>query len=101
MVESLSVEALHDNFDDFFVIDVREDEEYASEHIDGTMTAPLSEPLRSFQSEGKTIVFMCRSGKRSLMAAQKYLFKNPSDTVYNLTGGILAWGEQGYPVVEA
>ena len=100
MFESLSVEDLYDNFDDFFVIDVRENEEYESEHIDGTMAAPLSKPLGSINNNGKKIVFMCRSGKRSLMAAQKYLFKNSSDTVYNLTGGILAWGEHGYPVIE-
>ena len=100
MVENLSVETLHGNFDDYCVIDVREDEEYESVHIAGTVLAPLSEPLGAIQNDGKKIVFMCRSGKRSLMAAQKYLFKNPSDTVYNLTGGILAWIENGYPVAE-
>lgn len=100
MIEILSVDSLYKNFGDFFVIDVREDGEYKSEHIDGTMAAPLSEPLYAVQNGGKKIVFMCRSGKRSLMAAQKYLFDNPFDTVYNLTGGILAWQEQGYPVVE-
>ena len=60
MVESLSVETLHDNFDDYFVIDVREDEEYASEHIEDTVLAPLSEPLGAIQNNGKKIVFMCR-----------------------------------------
>lgn len=100
MVDSLSVETLHENFDDYFIIDVRENEEYALEHIQGAMLSPLSEPLRSFKNNGKKIVFMCRSGKRSLMAAQKYVHHNSFDTVYNLTGGILAWGAQGYPVVE-
>ena len=40
MVENLSVETLHGNFDNFFVIDVREDEEYKSVHIAGTVLAP-------------------------------------------------------------
>ncbi len=100
MVESLSVETLHDNFDDYFVIDVREDEEYASEHIEDTVLAPLSEPLGAIQNNGKKIVFMCRSGKRSLIAGQRYRLENPSDTVYNLMGGILAWGQQDYSVVK-
>ncbi len=99
MIESLFVNTLNENFDGFFVIDVREEDEYALAHIKGAMLAPLSQPLPAIQNHGKELVFMCRSGKRSLMAAQHYQFNNPSQTVYNLVGGILAWQQNGYPVV--
>jgi rhodanese-related sulfurtransferase len=99
MIENLFVHTLNEDFDNFFVIDVREEDEYKIAHIKGALFAPLSEPFPVMKNQGKVVVFMCRSGKRSLMAAQRYEFKNPSETVYNLVGGILAWQQHGYPVV--
>ncbi|HCU06835.1 MAG TPA: rhodanese-like domain-containing protein [Holosporales bacterium] len=99
MIESLFVNTLNENFDSFFVIDVREEEEYNIAHIKDAMLAPLSEPLPAVQNNGKAVVFMCRSGKRSLIAAEHYQVNNQSETVYNLVGGILAWQQHGYPVI--
>ena len=41
MVRCLTVEVLHENFDGFFVIDVREKEEFKAEHIRGTTLSRL------------------------------------------------------------
>ena len=46
----------------------------------------------------ETVILYCRSGARSaqgvgFMAAQGY------DKVYNLTGGIMAWQQNGWPLV--
>lgn len=99
MINNLLADTLNDDFDSFFVIDVREEEEHSIAHIKGAMLAPLSLPLPDIQNNGKALVFMCRSGKRSLMAAQRYQLQNPSEMVYNLVGGILAWQQCGYPVI--
>ena len=60
---------------DTMVVDVREDYEHAEERIDGAVPRPLS----SFDADAirrdagsKRVVFHCRSGKRSLDAAERY-----------------------------
>lgn len=78
--------------DDLLIIDVREKEEYAEEHIPHSLLCPLSsfDPGRLEPVEGKTFVFHCRSGKRSLHAAELWTayWGKPC---YNLEGGILSW----------
>ncbi|KAI8642896.1 Rhodanese-like domain-containing protein [Parasitella parasitica] len=44
------------------------------------------------------LVISCRSGRRSLLAAQHAISKLGFKHVYNVEGGILKWIEKGYPV---
>ncbi|MBI1294760.1 rhodanese-like domain-containing protein [bacterium] len=77
--------------DDVFLLDVREDWEYAAGHIPGTTLIPLGQ-LQNRLSElptDKTIVAVCRSGNRSGQATQ--LLKQSGFTVHNMQGGMLAW----------
>lgn len=81
------------------LIDVREPPEYQRGHI------PRSQllPMRQIPREGQTlpteslIVLVCRSGRRSRIAAG--ILKDMGyQKVYNLQGGMLAWEAAGYPI---
>jgi len=81
------------------IIDVREPFEYGEERIDGSDLHPLSafdaQAIREKYGERK-LVFQCRSGKRSLDAAQRYA--TCGGVPYHLAGGIEAWKATGQPV---
>jgi len=81
------------------IIDVREPEEYADAHIEGSILAPLSEIDRwSKTLPEKKIIVVCRSGRRSREAAER-LVGQGRVSVYNLEGGIVAWHKAGYKLV--
>lgn len=81
------------------MIDVREHSEYQNGHIPNTALIPL----RMMRNQGpglpsdRPIVLVCRSGRRSTLAA--IILKDLGYTnVYNMKGGMLAWEAAGYPV---
>ncbi len=83
------------------LVDVREDFEYAEEHIRGSIHTPLSKldpaTLRARLGDARP-VFQCRSGKRSAVAAHKY--RSGDEPLFHLAGGIEAWKQAGKPVVK-
>jgi rhodanese-related sulfurtransferase len=81
------------------IVDVREDAEWDHSHIPGDVThIPLGELTQRAGELGgdKPIVFQCRSGVRSLMAAQA--FRAAGREAYSLEGGLVAWDAEGLPV---
>ena len=89
-IDVKTVDQLRDR-DDVFLLDVREDWEYAAGHIPGTTLIPLGQ-LQSRLAElptDKTIVAVCRSGIRSGQATQ--LLQQSGFTVHNMQGGMNAW----------
>jgi rhodanese-related sulfurtransferase len=81
------------------LIDVREFDEYLKEKIPGSINIPLSSFDNSkIPNTDKKIVFQCRSGKRSFIAAEKF-FSMTSLRGYNLEGGIIAWKNLGFKVI--
>jgi rhodanese-related sulfurtransferase/rubrerythrin len=77
---------------EFFLLDVRQPEEYEAGHIPGAMLIPLGE-VESRQEEldrGKKIIAYCRSGHRSIAAAIALCGLGFKD-VRSLQGGILNW----------
>lgn len=89
-IDVKTVDQLRDR-DDVFLLDVREDWEYAAGHIPGTTLIPLGQ-LQSRLAElptDKTIVAVCRSGNRSGQATQ--LLQQSGFTVHNMQGGMNAW----------
>lgn len=84
------------------LVDVRETDEYASEHISGSILSPLSmfEPNLFPKFAGKRVVVVCAVGKRSAAAA-KQLSKVGYGEVINLTGGLRAWKDAGCPTLVA
>jgi rhodanese-related sulfurtransferase len=83
------------------LIDVREADEYAREHIAGAVLHPLSRfnPAALQPKSGQCVVMQCRSGRRSADAAKQALVAlgNRAE-IYNLTGGIEAWKRASLPV---
>lgn len=84
---------------DCVVVDVREADEHAREHIEGTTLMPLSRFDAATLPKGGTLVFQCRSGTRSQEAAQRALAGGCAGVCY-LEGGLNAWRQAGLPIVE-
>jgi len=80
------------------LIDVRE----AYEHEAGRIAGARHIELERLASEAETIdrdrpvVFHCRIGSRSAMAAQA--FRASGWDAYNMTGGAQAWVDRGLPL---
>ncbi len=81
------------------LIDIRESDEHAREHIIGARLAPLSAiDAHDFdRDQGKAAVFHCKSGMRTQANAAKLLARGFSEA-YFLDGGIDAWKAAGLPV---
>lgn len=81
------------------LIDVRESDEYAREHIAGARSMPLSRfDGGSFVREGiNAAIFHCASGRRTEQAAAT-LEACGLDTVLCLEGGLEGWKRAGLPV---
>ncbi|MDA8141708.1 MAG: rhodanese-like domain-containing protein [Desulfobacteraceae bacterium] len=77
----------------YLLVDVRQPEEYQQSHIPGARLLPLPELGRSLEqlTSNQELVFYCRSGGRSMAAAAMTEEEGFKGTIYNLTGGMLAW----------
>ncbi len=80
------------------VIDVRQNYEWATSRIAEARHIPLESlpAAASSISDKQPIVFVCRSGNRSQLAAAA--FNASGREAINLEGGMLAWEEAGLPV---
>lgn len=85
--------------DEAILVDVREADEYAREHIAGARLHPLSRltPAALPRVPGKKLVLQCNSGNRTRQAAAAILAHEPIE-LYHLAGGIQAWKRDGLPV---
>ena len=81
------------------VVDVREAEEWAVARIPGATHIPLGElGLRKRELDAqRPVVAVCRSGRRSLTAADALKGAGFVE-VASLAGGLLEWAETGLPV---
>lgn len=73
------------------IVDVRESQEYASGHIPGAISMPLSELGQTYDKleKGKEYYLICLSGSRSSMAAD--FLGNQGYDIINVMGGMSAW----------
>jgi rhodanese-related sulfurtransferase len=80
------------------LVDIREADEYAREHVPGARLQPLSslEPGALPRPSGKTLVLMCNSGNRTRQAAAGPLAEVPD--LVELGGGLQAWKRAGLPL---
>jgi rhodanese-related sulfurtransferase len=81
------------------VLDVREPFEFAEGHVAGSVLVPLgtiAARVGDFPKDAPVYVF-CRSGNRSLQAAQVLVDAGYTD-VRNVEGGIIAWNNARLPV---
>jgi len=86
---------------DLQIVDVREPAELAGGYIRGARNVPLGDVLsRGLPGEidlTRPVLFVCRSGGRSLRAAQMMAAQGASEPL-NLAGGMIAWAQSGLPM---
>ena len=89
---------------DVVLIDTREPHEYQEAHLDNGRLVPpglLAEQIgEAAPDQSARTILYCRSGNRSAIAAAQ-LQELGYDNVASMAGGIVAWQEQGLPVVSA
>lgn len=83
------------------LLDVRTPQEYAGGHIDGALNIDVrSDDFRRMVekelSKDSTILVCCRSGRRSMDAAE--ILTKLGYKVVNLKDGIIGWEKDGLPV---
>jgi rhodanese-related sulfurtransferase len=81
------------------LVDVREANEFAAGHVEGSLFVPLStfDPAAQLPRD-KPIVLICRSGNRSmtaLNAARAAGFKD----IWHYKGGVMGWAREGGELV--
>ena len=87
------------------IIDVREQDEFAAEHIPASIWVPLSQfghcaPGVLQSMIGKRVLLMCRGGNRAKLALEQIeqLGFSGQLSVEVYPGGILEWARQGKPI---
>ncbi|EEP72458.1 rhodanese domain-containing protein [Micromonospora sp. ATCC 39149] len=87
--------------DDIYLLDVREDDEWAAGHAPGAHHLPMMElPARMAEvPTDRDVAVICRSGGRSAQVVA-YLLNNGWDQVRNADGGMRQWAAVGRPVVD-
>lgn len=85
---------------DAYVIDVREDDEWAAGHAPDAVHLPMMEiPARLDEiPTGQDVVVVCRVGGRSAQVVA-FLTGRGWDNVRNLDGGMVDWVAAGRPLV--
>jgi molybdopterin/thiamine biosynthesis adenylyltransferase/rhodanese-related sulfurtransferase len=89
---------------DVVLVDTREPHEYQEAHLENGRLVPPGllggEIATAAPDKSARTILYCRSGNRSALAAAQ-LQKLGYENVASMAGGILAWQEQGLPVVAA
>ena len=95
------VKARLDRGDRFALIDVREDNEFAKDHLPGAVHLGrdiIERDIEERYPDTKTeLVLYCGGGFRSAMAADN-LQKMGYTNVISMDGGIRVWREKSYPL---
>jgi sulfur-carrier protein adenylyltransferase/sulfurtransferase len=81
------------------IVDVREQWEYARDHIPNATLTPLGQIISRPQDviTSDNVVFVCEVGQRSAVAAEMAAALGKQH-VFNLEGGMQAWRIAGLPV---
>jgi rhodanese-related sulfurtransferase len=85
---------------DYLIVDVRQPEEYVQGHIPGAKLIPIRKLVANLSElpSSKDLIFYCHSGGRSEAAATLAVEEKISNKdIYNLEGGIMAWGGRMLP----
>lgn len=95
---------------DLMILDVREESEYATSHIENSVLVPrgtlegAADPHYKkrhpelCQARERPIVIYCSTGGRSAMAAAT-LKAMGFERVYNLLGGLELWEAEDFPII--
>jgi len=95
-ITAAELKAKKDSGEQLYIIDCREQSEYDSVNM-GALLLPLGKIANGEIDDiedwkDKEVIIHCHSGMRSMQACM-ILEQMGFQKTYNLTGGILAWGE--------
>lgn len=99
-IDEVGVDAIDSAPPNALVLDVREPEEFAREHVPDAINIPQAE-LASRLDEvprDRPVLTICQSGSRSVRSAQ-FLRQQGYQQVASVAGGTRAWHDEGRPVV--
>ena len=92
-----------DRGDKFLILDVREESEYAKDHLPGAVHMGKGVIERDIEMRvpdlNTEMILYCGGGFRSALAADN-LQKMGYTNVISMDGGIREWREKGYPLVQ-
>ena len=95
------IKARLDRGDKFTLVDVREESEFAKDHLPGALhlgKGVIERDIEQRVADTNTpLVLYCGGGFRSALAADN-LQKMGYTNVVSMDGGIRAWREAGYPI---
>jgi rhodanese-related sulfurtransferase len=97
-VAPAAVQRMLEDAPELQLIDVREPYERAAGHIAGSRHIELGElPARAESlARERPVVFYCRVGGRSLMAAQA--LRAAGYEAHSMAGGLVRWAQEGRPL---
>ena len=86
---------------DLYLLDVRSPGEYQLARLEGARLIPIDQLSRRIAElpKDRPILVYCAVGSRSAQAVN-YLARQGYPELYNLRGGIYAWAQSGYPVLQ-
>ena len=98
------VKARMDRGDKFLLVDVREESEFAKDHLPGAIYLGKGVIERDIEARvpelNTEMILYCGGGFRSALAADN-LQKMGYTNVISMDGGIRGWREKGYPLTKA
>lgn len=102
-VREVTVDDVKDRLDSgekFVLVDVREESEYAKDHLPGAIHLGKGVIERDIENRipdlNEPVVLYCGGGFRSALAADN-LQKMGYTNVLSMDGGVRGWREKGYP----
>lgn len=83
------------------LVDIRNADEYAREHIPAARAIPLdSLPGELHPAPGETVIFHCQSGMRTSNNAARLAQAASPAQAFVVEGGIQGWKQAGLPTIE-
>ena len=97
-----AVKAMLDRGEKFILVDVREESEFAKDHLPGAVHLGKGVIERDVEQQvpdtAAPLVLYCGGGFRSALAADN-LQKMGYTNVLSMDGGVRAWRDKGFPFV--
>lgn len=108
----VSAKDLHDNANDYVILDARATADYWAAHIDGAVSANVASDTSKMDDTVKAVVdkygkdkkyaVICYSGNKYAKKASRDLraLGVSTDKIYTMEGGMKAWEAANYPLVK-
>jgi rhodanese-related sulfurtransferase len=97
---SIPTTSVGDIADDAYLLDVREDDEWAAGHAPGAVHLPMMQIPSRIEDipADRDVVVICRVGGRSAQVVA-FLQQNGRERTINLEGGMQSWAASGRTIV--